>query len=150
MDKNLERIITQRKAQADRKDLFNKAQIITQYLGKAGSCREDWKRQNVACPPWYSIFLEGRLFIKKSTHSPREKFGIGYNAKVEVYSNEELVYEESKGQRGNYFYAYIPGEWENKLDLFYTRATRLRELNNQEKEDSNKRSQSEIKKKFGL
>ena len=128
VDRNLERLVEERKREAANKNLDEKAARVLKELGKWVPCTYDAAR-----------FLEGDLNVEFFTEFGDITILIKYqNALVFQYkTNKNKKIDPISGEN---VLRYIPGEstWENKLDGAYERAlkkqTRKKNKENKEKE----------------
>lgn len=138
---DLEKLVTERKQQAEDKLIGYKARIIARYLGEGGRSNES------------GLNGDGWAYSTKSYQIVNQHF-CGGSENTLVENRGELVFEDLNFE----VTAYIPGAWERYFTVLYNKAEKVREKEERKKkakerkETREKKSQKkqDLKNRFGL
>lgn len=146
MDKDLESKIEERKKQAEKKKIYDKAWMVATYLGD----RSYYRTECGSLEQTTHTFKNDNFLITDQYTESHGSDGSMGGRSIDIEYKGKKVY---KGTSGGLL-SYIPGDWEKKLNGLYGKAVKtIKEKEKEEKakkENLAKKEEDEEKAKWGL
>ena len=146
MDKDLESKIEERKKQAEKKKIYDKAWMVAKYLGGRSYYRTECGSLEQTT---YTFENDNFLITDQYTESHGHDGSMGGRS-IGIEYNGKSVYEDTSGG----LRSYIPGDWEKKLNGLYGKAVKIMKEKAIEEVEKNKKlekkEEDKEKSKWGL